>query len=248
MQCVNRIDLGDDHTSTERSQRLSTTLAHITVAGDHGDLAGDHDVGGTLNAVQQRLSTAVQIVELRLGHRVVHVDRRYLQRAVLEHLVQVVHAGGRLLRDTLDAGQQFRMPVVHDVRQIATVVQDHVQRLAVRPEQRLLDAPLVLLLGLAFPRVDRDTALGDRRRRMVLRREDVARAPLHLGAELQQGLDEHTGLDGHVQTAGDTGTLQRLLGAVLLADGHQAGHLVLGQDQLLAAPIGQADVGCGGRG
>ena len=33
----------------------------------------------------------------------------------------------------------------------------------------------------------------------------------------------------HVKATGDTSTLQRLLGAVLLADGHQTGHLILGE-------------------
>ena len=33
------------------------------------------------------------------------------------------------------------------------------------------------------------------------------------------------------------------LGGVLLADGHQAGHLVLGDGDFLAAPVGQGEVG-----
>ncbi len=39
------------------------------------------------------------------------------------------------------------------------------------------------------------------------------------------------------------GAGQRLVGGVLAAHGHQAGHLVLGQLDLLAAPIGQREVG-----
>ena len=38
--------------------------------------------------------------------------------------------------------------------------------------------------------------------------EDVAGWPGDLGSELQQGLDEDRGLDGHVQASGDTGSLQ----------------------------------------
>ena len=37
--------------------------------------------------------------------------------------------------------------------------------------------------------------------------------------------------------------LERLLGAELLAHGHQAGHLVLGERDLLAAELGQREVG-----
>lgn len=39
----------------------------------------------------------------------------------------------------------------------------------------------------------------------------------------------------HVQATGDAGTLQRLVGTVLLADGHQTGHLNLGELNLAAA-------------
>ena len=39
-------------------------FADVAVAGDDRDLAGDHDVGGALDAVDQRFAAAVQIVEL----------------------------------------------------------------------------------------------------------------------------------------------------------------------------------------
>ena len=52
-----------------------------------------------------------------------------------------------------------------------------------------------------------------------------------------QRLDQHSGLDGHVQAAGDAGALQRLVVAELGAQGHQAGHLGLGDGDLLVAPM-----------
>ncbi len=78
---------------------------------------------------------------------------------------------------------------------------------------------------------------------VVLGGEDVAAGPAHLGAQGGQGLDEHGGLDGHVQRAGDPGAPQRLLGAVLGPHGHEAGHLVLGQLDLLAPELGQGEIG-----
>ena len=59
----------------------------------------------------------------------------------------------------------------------------------------------------------------------------------------RQRLDQHGGLDGHVQAAGDARALERLLRAVLRAQRHQAGHLVLGDLDLFAAPVGEPDVG-----
>src|SRR5581483_7206798 len=66
---------------------------------DDGDLAGDHDVGGALDAVDQRLAAAVEVVELGFGDRVVDVDGGHEELALLEHLVEAVHAGGGLFRN-----------------------------------------------------------------------------------------------------------------------------------------------------
>ena len=67
--------------------------------------------------------------------------------------------------------------------------------------------------------------------------------PAHLGAERDERLDQHRGLHGHVQRARDARALQRLLRGELLARRHQAGHLVLGEADLLAAEVGEREVG-----
>jgi hypothetical protein len=91
--------------------RLGRALAHVAIAGDDGDLAGDHHVGGALDAVDQRFAAAVQVVELRLGDGVVDVDRREGQLAFLVHLVQAVHAGGGFFGHALDFRQALRVPL-----------------------------------------------------------------------------------------------------------------------------------------
>jgi hypothetical protein len=105
---------------------------------------------------------------------------------------------------------------VNEVGEVAAVVEDHVERLPVGENDRLLDAPHVLLVGLALPRVDGDAAGGHGGRRVVLGAEDVAAAPGDLGAQLHQRLHEHGRLDGHVETAGNARPLQRLLRSVFL--------------------------------
>ena len=45
-------------------ERLGAALADVAVAADHGDLAGDHDVGGALDAIDERVAAAVEVVEL----------------------------------------------------------------------------------------------------------------------------------------------------------------------------------------
>src|SRR5699024_7817042 len=87
---------------TLAAQRLRAPLAYVAVPADHGDLAADQHVGRPVDAVDQRVTTAVLVVELRLGDRVVHVDRREQQVAGLGELVQAVDAGRRLLGPALD--------------------------------------------------------------------------------------------------------------------------------------------------
>ena len=83
----------------------------------------------------------------------------------------------------------------------------------------------------------------DRGGGVVLGGEDVAADPAHVGAERGQGLDEHGGLDGHVQRAGDPRARERLGRRRTRAQRHQAGHLVLGELDLLAAERGEGEVG-----
>ena len=125
-------------------------------------------------------------------------------------------------------------------REVTAVVEQQVRALPVGPQQGLVDGPPVLLLGLALPGEHRGAGGGDGRGGLVLGREDVARRPADLGAEGLEGLDEHGGLHGHVEAAGDAGTGERLLTGVPLAQRHEAGHLALGEADLLAAPLGEA--------
>ena len=138
-------------------------------------------------------------------------------------------------------------PLCTSERGVTTVVEDHVRAVLPVPsaghDSALLGAPPVLLERLALPGEHRDAGGGDRGRGVVLGGEDVARRPAHLGAERDQRLDEHRGLDGHVQRAGDARAGERLGLAVALAQGHEAGHLVLGELDLLAAELGEREIG-----
>lgn len=191
LQGVDGVDLSDENSRTIRSQRFGTTLSDITETGDNGDLTGQHDVGGSLDTVDEGLSASVVVVELGLGDRVVDVDGGDLESAFSESLVQVVNTGGGLLRDTLDSRQQLGELFVDHVGQVTSVIQDHVEGLAFGESlQGLLNAPKVFLLGLALPGVDGDTGSGDGSGSVVLSGEDVARGPGNLGTESSQGLDK----------------------------------------------------------
>src|SRR5580658_1561988 len=276
LQSVDGVDLGGDGARDEIAQRLGRALADVAVAADDRNLAGDHHVGGALDAVDERLAAAVEVVELGLGDRVVDVDGGHEELALLEHLVKTVNAGSRLLGDAapvlgdampalcilgedvleklLDDALFDRtglavdeaavavlelIALVDEEGDVATVVDDELRAEAAFVAERLIGAPPVLLKRLALPGEDGDARGGDGGGSVVLRGEDVARGPAHRGAELDQRLDEDSGLDRHVQRTGDAHALEGLRRSVLGADGHQAGHLLLGDGDLFAAPTRQ---------
>lgn len=112
----------------------SAALANIAVASNDSDLASHHDVGCTLDAVDQALSAAVQVVKLALCDGVIDVDRwseePSLLALVLEHLVQMMHTCCCLLGDAVAALQLLWVLLVHEGSEVTTIVEDDVEVLA----------------------------------------------------------------------------------------------------------------------
>ncbi len=258
-------------------ETLGAAFAHVAIAAHHGELACEHHIGGALDAVRQALAAAIEIVEFRLGDAVVHVDGGEGERARLLHLVEAVHARGRLLGDALqivanlgvetrvarepllDRGEERLFLLVGRIvehrrvrlglgpeddhhRGIAAVVENEVGGLPARPFEDAVYVVPILLERLALDGEDGRARRGDGGGGVVLGREDVAGGPADLGAQRLEGLDQDRGLDGHMQAAGDAGALERLARAVLLAHGHEARHLGLGDGDFLAAPVGEPDI------
>ena len=278
LQGADRVDLGHPNGRAKAAQRLGAALAHVTVTQHHSHLAGHHDVGSALDAVHQRFAATVQVVELRLGDRVVHVEGRERQHTVLLHLVQAMHAGRGFFGHALDVGQTPGVPVringqvaldrgkqgffflvartadgarvgfglaaEHQQQGgIAAIVQDHVGRLAFGPFEDAVAVFPVFVEAFTLEGEHRNAGRSDGSSSVVLGRENVARGPAHFGAQCHQRFDQHAGLDGHVQAAGNAGTAQRLGVLVFFAQRHQSGHFGFGDGQFLAAPVGELDVG-----
>ena len=112
LQRADGVDLGDDDSGALAAQRLRAALADVAVAADDRDLAADEHVGRAVDAVDERVAAAVLVVELGLGDRVVDVDGREEQRALLHHVVETQHAGGGLLGDALDLTRDGRPALV----------------------------------------------------------------------------------------------------------------------------------------
>lgn len=162
LEGVDGVNLSDDDAGTHGVESLGTALADITVTGDDTDLTGDHDIGSTLDTIDEGLTATVQVVELGLSNTVVDVDGGNLELAILQHAVQVVDTGGGLLGDTEAVVEHLGVLGVDEGGEVTTVIENEVELLVVlEGKQLLLKAPLVLLLGLTLPGENGDAAGGD---------------------------------------------------------------------------------------
>ncbi|MDQ0734003.1 hypothetical protein QFZ50_000466 [Arthrobacter agilis] len=186
-------------------------------------------------------------------------DRRPLLRLGLdrgpqglqEHRVLVRVVGVALLRIRRHRAERLELgALVHEHRGVAAVVQDHVGAEALglaRPGEDLRGGPPVVLEGFVLPRehgdaggfLDRAVPDDDGGRGLVLRGEDVARRPADLGAEGGERLDEDGRLHGHVERSGDPGARKGLCVGVFAAQGHEPGHLVLREADLVPPRLGE---------
>lgn len=108
---------------------------------------------------------------------------------------------------------------------------------------KIINLPHVFLISLALPSINRDSTSGHGSSSVILGGENVTWGPSNFSSQLQEGLDQTSGLDGHVKTSRNSGSFQRLGSAVLFAQMHQTGHFIFGQSQFFAAKFGQVDVG-----
>jgi hypothetical protein len=73
--------------------------------------------------------------------------------------------------------EELRVLLVDHVGQITAIVEDHVERFAIgESSERLLDTPVILLLGLALPSVNGDASNGDGGGGMVLGGKDILKS------------------------------------------------------------------------
>ena len=289
LECANRVDFGDDHAGALTAQGLGAALTHVAVAAHDCDLAGHHHVGGAVDAVDEGVAAAVEVVELGLGHGIVHVDCRELEAASLGHLVQTMHAGSGffgnalqgfagagpllgILFENLLAGGEEHAPFFavgsgvefgnlagvfefgtagHEHGSVAAVIHDEVRSLAVGPHEGAGGVFPIFFEGFALPgehghalRIVDGAVLAhhDGGGSVVLRAEDVAADPAHVGTEVGKRFNENSGLHGHVEAAHDAGASERLLAGVFLAESHQARHFGFGEVEFLAAFDRKVDI------
>jgi hypothetical protein len=100
-------------------------------------------------------------------------------------------------RHTIAVLEHLGILIVDERSEITSIVENQVQVLAIlEGSELLLQAPVVLLLGLALPGKDRYARGSNGGSSVILGREDVAAGPGKLGAEGLERLDKDGGLDG----------------------------------------------------
>mmetsp|Transcript_66956 Transcript_66956/g.105686 ORF Transcript_66956/g.105686 Transcript_66956/m.105686 type:complete len:320 (-) Transcript_66956:273-1232(-) len=104
LQSADGINFRDEDSGTSTPHGEGAALSDISVACHKGALAANHHIGGAHDAVWQRVPATIDVVELGLGHAVVHVDGREEQLTLGGHLTKAVHSGSRLLANALALG------------------------------------------------------------------------------------------------------------------------------------------------
>ena len=135
------------------------------------------------------------------------------------------------------------IPAVQQKGHIATIIHHQLRAQAIAVAQGSPGAIPVFGEGLALPGKHRHARGCNRSGCVILRGENVAAGPAHLGTQCHQSLNEHSGLNRHVQRTGDTHPGQGLLLTILLTASHEPRHLVFRNGNFLASPILQGDIG-----
>ena len=121
---------------------------------------------------------------------------------------------------------------MNEQRHIAAIVHYQLRAIAIRMAHCLIRTPPIFFQRFTLPGENGNARSSNRGRGMILRGENVAARPAHVGAQIHQRLNENGGLNRHVERTRYADALQRLGRRILVADRHQTRHLVLGDRNL----------------
>jgi hypothetical protein len=107
LESADWVALSDNNSSSAGFHGSGASLSDITVTKDDALLSSNHHIGGSHDTIWEGMSASVHIVELGLGHAIVHVDSLDQKLSLSGHLVKSVHSGGGLLGDTLEVGSHL---------------------------------------------------------------------------------------------------------------------------------------------
>ena len=198
----------------------------------HDEICRAHD------AVPDGLARAVAVVEHVLAVGLVDHDHGEAERPGAVHDAQAVDAGGGLLAAADDPGDQIPVLRMHQVNQVAAVVNDDV-----RPDLKdAAEALLVFLHRTAVARENLDPARGDGGGHVVLRRKRIGAGDVHLAPAHFEHAAEVGGLGLHMHRQRDLQPREGLLAQEVFPDPAQNGHVPFDPFDLLLAGRGEGNV------
>jgi hypothetical protein len=98
LKSADRVDFGNNNTSTASLHGSSATLTDITITTNDNLFTSNHNIGGTHKTIRKRVSATVNIVELGFGDTIVDVDSLEEELTSVRHLLKSVDTSGGLLR------------------------------------------------------------------------------------------------------------------------------------------------------
>lgn len=97
LESTNGVDFSHIDNGSSTLQGLAAALANVTVAEHKALFTRDEHIDSPVKAIDEGMLAAVQVVELGLGDRVIDIDGREEQSALLVELVESVDSSGGLL-------------------------------------------------------------------------------------------------------------------------------------------------------
>jgi hypothetical protein len=76
LQGTDGITLSHEHSGSTSLHAHGRALSDIAETTDKDLLTGNHDIGGSVESIRERVSATVVVIELALGDRVIHIDAR----------------------------------------------------------------------------------------------------------------------------------------------------------------------------
>ena len=215
--------LGDRVVDVDGSQQELALLSHLVKSGDTGS--------GLLRNTNESLGHLGPLLGVS-GFKAISDDS--------ENLLELEVGGALWVWELTGLGEVSLSldTFVDEESSITTIIDENIWAVAIWPGKHSVGAIPVLLKGLTLPGENVGSlSLDDSSGGVVLGGEDVARSPSYLSTESLEGLDENSGLDGHVEGSRDLGAFENLLGAELRSDTHETWHLNLSKIELLSSKV-----------
>merc|ERR1712156_310220 len=68
LKCIDGINFCDNHTTSKSTKRLSGSFTNISISSNHSNFSSQHDIGCSLDTVNQCLPASIEVVKLGLSH------------------------------------------------------------------------------------------------------------------------------------------------------------------------------------